>query len=115
MPRTTFQIQNTTTFTTASAWVETTTTSIGGLSDDILLTQGFNDNSQRTSLKADIGETHDFENLYSYNPLNQLSQVVQQSQWSGNVVADKHARSTTSPIINWPPSPAMPVRRLPIP
>ena len=45
-------------------------------------------------MKADIGAMHDFENLYSYNPLNQLSQVVQQSQSSGNVVADKRVDFT---------------------
>src|SRR5262249_12548420 len=68
---------------------KTVTSTIAGLTDPITFTQGFNANGQRDSLKVDLGETHDFENVYAYDGLGRLNRLDQKSQVDGNTVADK--------------------------
>jgi hypothetical protein len=59
------------------------TADFAGLADPVTLTQAFDANSRRTSLAAAIGATADFENTYSFDALNRMTQIIQQEQSGG--------------------------------
>src|SRR6185437_1038125 len=60
----------------------------------VVLSSQYDANSNRTSLAATIAGTADFLNTYSYDALDELTQLVQQGQTGGNVVATKGANLT---------------------
>ena len=55
----------------------------------MILTSGYDAASNRTSLKASISGTNDFQNAYTYDGLSRLTRVDQWSQTGGNTVAEK--------------------------
>ncbi len=65
---------------------------IAGLTPAVILAQVFDAASNRTELNATIGSTADFKNTYSYEAVNRLIDVVQQSQSGGNAVTAKHVK-----------------------
>ncbi|MFN7731632.1 MAG: hypothetical protein ACK5OB_07010 [Pirellula sp.] len=46
--------------------------------------------NNRTELKTSIGSTLDFKNTYQYDPLQRLTDLVEQGQSGGNTVLAKH-------------------------
>ncbi len=58
----------------------------------MILGQVFDAASNRTELSATIGSTADFKNTYSYDSVNRLIDIVQQSQSGGNAVTAKHVK-----------------------
>ena len=52
---------------------------------DVVLSYGYDDNGNKTSLKASIGGTNDFQNTYGYNNANWLTSVTQQAQAGATV------------------------------
>ncbi len=65
---------------------------IAGLTPAVILGQVFDAASNRTELNATIGSTADFKNSYSYDAVNRLIDIVQQSQSGGNAVTAKHVK-----------------------
>jgi len=61
---------------------------------DVVLTSQYDNNSNRTSLSATIAGAVDFQNVYSYDALDRLTQLYQQGQTGGNAVATKGANIT---------------------
>ena len=61
---------------------------------DVVLSSQYDANSNRTSLSATIAGTADFQNVYTYDALNRLTQLYQQGQTGGNAVAVKGANLT---------------------
>jgi RHS repeat-associated protein len=62
---------------------------LAGLTPTVTLAQQFDANSRRTQLAATIGTTADFQNDYTFDALNRLTQITQQDVAGGNTVADK--------------------------
>jgi hypothetical protein len=65
------------------------TQSVAGLTPSVTFNQAFDAMSNRTELKATIGATADFRNSYTYDALQRLTGIVQQSQSGGNSVTAK--------------------------
>jgi hypothetical protein len=65
------------------------TQSIAGLTPSVTFNQAFDAMSNRTELRASIGSTADFRNSYTYDTLQRLTGIVQQSQTGGNSVTAK--------------------------
>ena len=61
------------------------------LSDVVVLTAGYDDNGNRTSLSAQIDNDGDFANTYRYDNRDRLQRVLQEGQPNGNAVAAKQA------------------------
>ena len=61
------------------------------LSDVVVLTAGYDDNGNRMSLAAQIGNDRDFANTYRYDNQDRLQRVLQTGQPSGVAVATKQA------------------------
>ena len=61
---------------------------------NVVLTSQYDDNSNRTQLAATIAGTADFQNVYTYDALDRLTQLYQQGQTGGNAVATKGANLT---------------------
>jgi RHS repeat-associated protein len=56
---------------------------------DVVLTQAFDANSNRTKLSTKIGATDDFVNNYTFDALDRMTRVTQVDVPGGNTVADK--------------------------
>jgi YD repeat-containing protein len=70
--------------------VTDTTSTISGLQSTVNLHEGYNRWGVRTSLKATIGTTSDFENVYTYHhALGYLETVERKAQAGGSTVIDK--------------------------
>jgi YD repeat-containing protein len=65
---------------------------ITGLTPTVALTQAFDAANNRTELKATSGGTLDFKNTYTFDALQRMTDVVQQSQSGGNAVTSKHVK-----------------------
>ena len=61
---------------------------------DVVLSDQYDANSNRTQLSATIAGTADFQNVYTYDALDRLTQLYQQGQTGGNAVATKGANLT---------------------
>jgi len=61
---------------------------------NVVPTSQYDNNSNRTSLSATIAGTADFQNVYTYDALDRLTQLYQQGQTGGNAVATKGANIT---------------------
>ena len=55
----------------------------------MVLSYGYDQDSNTTSLSATVNGTADFQNTYSYDKLDEMTQVVQSGQTGGNSVAYK--------------------------
>jgi RHS repeat-associated protein len=64
---------------------------IAGLTPTVTLAQNFNAAGNRTELKATIGSTLDFRNMYQFDTLGRVTEMIQQSQAGGNAVTAKRA------------------------
>lgn len=60
----------------------------------VVLTSQYDNNSNRTQFSATIAGAADFQNVYTYDALNRLTQLYQQGQTGGNAVAVKGANLT---------------------
>ena len=60
----------------------------------VVLSNQYDANSNRTQLAATIAGVADFQNVYTYDALNRLTQLYQQGQTGGNAVAVKGANLT---------------------
>ena len=79
------------TFTLSSTGNPTTITEqLAGLTPTVTLTQAFDFNNNRSSLKVSIGGTYDLQSTYQYDNLGRMTQVQQQGQ-GGNTVTNKLA------------------------
>ena len=67
--------------------VLTETQAHNGLS--VVLTSGYDAADNRTSLKATIGGTADFHNVYQFDALSRMVRIDQTGQTGGNTVAEK--------------------------
>ena len=61
---------------------------------NVVLTNEYDADGNRTQLSATIAGTADFLNTYSYDALNRLTQLYQDGQTGGNAVATKGANLT---------------------
>ena len=61
---------------------------------NVVLTSQYDANGNRTQLAATIAGTADFQNVYTYDALDRLTQLYQQGQTGGNAVATKGANIT---------------------
>jgi len=61
---------------------------------DVVLSDQYDANGNRTQLAATIAGTADFQNVYTYDALDRLTQLYQQGQTGGNAVATKGANLT---------------------
>ncbi|MDZ4851014.1 MAG: hypothetical protein SGI77_17140 [Pirellulaceae bacterium] len=66
------------------------TTTITSLTQSVTLNQVFQVGSNRTELRANIGSTADSKNVYTYDKLYRLTDVVQTVQPGGIAVISKH-------------------------
>lgn len=64
----------------------------------VILTSAFDAGSNRTSLTATVSGTNDFQNAYTYDNLNRLTRLDQQSQSGGNSVAEKRVNFSYNAI-----------------
>jgi RHS repeat-associated protein len=67
----------------------TVSNTIAGLTPVVAFNQAFDNESKRTQLSAVVGGTNDFKNDYTYDALNRLTDITQQSN-GGNTVGAKH-------------------------
>ena len=70
------------------------TQAITGLAPQVILDQKFDAVNNRTELKATIGTTSDFINTYTFDPLNRMTQMIQQAQTGGSAVLAKRVDFT---------------------
>jgi len=61
---------------------------------DVVLSDQYDANGNRTQLSATIAGTADFQDVYTDDALNRLTQLYQQGQTGGNAVATKGANLT---------------------
>jgi len=65
------------------------THAIGGMTASVVVDQAYDAGGNRTQLKAKLGAANDFANNYTFDALNRVTQITQQSQTGGNAVAAK--------------------------